>query len=322
MNIYGRLYSAYCRILKNLFPSYWKKKCEADEIVKRKNPRKWFEYCYRKSFGRKFDWENPKTLIEKQRWIMFNTDISKWTILADKYAVRSYIEEKGYGDMLIPLYGKWDSAEDIDFSNLPNDGFVLKTNHGSHDYMIIEDKSNVDLDSIKEFYREHLQTEFGIDSSEIHYWKIPHCVIAEKLMKQDGNLSSSLIDYKFYVFHGKPVVCAVFFNRSYSDNTSSFQLYDMDWVLKDVTKGHVPIDIPRPKTYDKMLQFCNDMCSEFPFVRMDFYEIGGKLYFGEFTFTPCALTAASQVFNPLRMKEWGKLMDLSIYGKSKESFSC
>ena len=313
MNIYGRLYSLYTKILKSCFPVRWREMCAAEERIKRENPKKWFEHRYRISFGHKFDWSNPKTLIEKQRWIMFNTDISKWSILADKYAVRQYIEDKGYGDMLIPLYGRWEEADNIDITNLPEDGFVLKTNHGSHDYMIIEDKNKADINIIRAFYKEHLNKEYGISSTEIQYWRIPHCVIAEKLMKQDGNISSSLIDYKFYVFHGVPEVCAVFFDRSYSDNTSSYQLYDMQWKLKDVTKGHTPIDIPKPVTFDRMLKFCHEMCSEFPFVRMDFYEIGGKLYFGEFTFTPCALTAASQVFNPKRMVEWGKLMDLSIY---------
>lgn len=315
MNIYGKLYSLYIKLLRLFFPKLWEQRCEQEEYTKRNNPKAWFEHRYRISFGHKFDWKKPKTLIEKQRWIMFNTDISKWSLLADKLAVRKYIEDMGYGDMLIPLYGKWDKADDIEFSGLPNDGFVLKTNHGSHDYMIIENKKDVNIESIKKNYREHLNKEYGIDSSEIQYWSIPHCVIAEKLMKQDGNISSSLIDYKFYVFHGKPEVCAVFFDRSYSNNTSSFQLYDMNWNLKDVTKGHQPIQIPRPKTFERMLEFCNVICAEFPFVRMDFYEIEGKLYFGEFTFTPCALTAASQVFSPERMVEWGKLMNLSQYLK-------
>lgn len=302
------------KVVSTLFPKYWEKHQINKEKEILKDPKKWFEKSYRKMFGKSFDWNHPRTLIDKQRWLMFNTDISKWTLLADKFAVREYVSKLGYADNLIPLLAKWDKAEDIDFSSLPNE-FVLKTNHGSHDYMVISDKSKVYIDKVRNFYKEHLAIQYGIESCEIQYWNIKPCVIAEKLMRQDGNFSKTLVDYKFYVFHGIPDVCAVFFNRDYKENSSSYQLYDMNWVLKDVSNGHEPIDIPRPKTLDQMIGFCSKACKEFPFVRMDFYEIEGKMYVGEFTFTPCALTPASQVFNKERMLEWGEKMDLSGFKK-------
>lgn len=282
-----------------------------------KNPIKWFEVLYENQYGKKFDWENPSSLVDKQRWIMFNTDISKWKLLADKYAVRRVLEEKGYGDTLIPLLGMWQSAEEIDFSNLPNE-FVLKTNSGSHDYMIIEDKNQCDIKKIRSFYKECLSKDYGIESCEMQYWGMPKCIIAEKKMTQDGEISSSLIDYKFYTFYGKPEVCAVFFDRQSDSNASTYQLYDLNWNLMDHTKNSCVVSIPRPRNLDRMIEFCNNMCEEFPFVRMDFYEIEGKMYFGEFTFTPCALTPASQVFDKQRMAKWGELMDLSAYAEKRK----
>lgn len=312
----NKLQRRYERFLKKSFPGYWGNIQSKREELMRNNPKKWFEISYKKMFGKSFDWENPSTLIDKQRWLMFNTDITKWSILADKYAVREYLTKLGYEDNLIPLLAKWDRAEDIDLSILP-DEFVLKTNNGSHDYMVVTDKSKVDISHVRSFYKEHMAIEYGIASSEIHYWNIKPCVIAEKMMRQDGNISKSLVDYKFYVFHGIPDVCAVFFDRDYEINSSTYQLYDMEWELMDVSKGHKPVNIPKPATLKQMIRFCNDVCREFPFVRMDFYEIEGKMYIGEFTFTPCALTPSSQVFNKKRMLKWGKKMDLSAYQNKK-----
>ena len=183
------------------------------EIICHHFPRIWFEILYKRQYGHRFNWNNPQDLIEKQRWIQFKTDISEWTRLADKYRVREYIEEKGYGDILVPLLGKWDNAYNIDFNKLP-DSFILKTNHGYGEVIIVKNKTNVAVNSIRTDMDNYLHTPFGYGGAETHYLKIKPCIIAEELLVQDGEVpSSSLIDYKFYTFHGQPKYCAVFFNR-------------------------------------------------------------------------------------------------------------
>ena len=142
------------------------------------NPKKWAEKLYKKNFGRPIDWKNPTEFNEKIRWMQFNTDTSEWSLLADKYRVREYISSKGYGHILIKLYGKWDKAEDIDFTSLPN-SFILKTNHGSGEIIVVKDKSKANLEKIRIKMKNYLNTPFGIWSYEPHYLKIKPCIIAE-----------------------------------------------------------------------------------------------------------------------------------------------
>lgn len=294
-----------------LYPLLWIYRKEQYRRYSMMSPKRLAEILHRKYFKRNIDWENPRDLNEKIRWMQFYTDTSEWSRLADKYAVREYIQEKGYGDILVKLYGKWDKAEDIDFDSLPN-SFILKTNHGSGEIIAIEDKQNVDLEKVRRKMQKYLETPFGVISAEPHYLKIKPCIIAEELLIQDGNISSSLIDYKFFCFHGKPVACGVFYDRDMKTHRNGMTPYDMEWNKhEEWRKENLTAsfkDIPCPVTFERMKQACHDLASQFPFVRMDFYEVNGHLYFGEFTFTPAALNGGS--FTQERMIEWGNLLKL------------
>lgn len=251
---------------------------------------------YKKIFGRSINWEHPTEMNEKIRWMQFYTDTSRWTELADKYKVREFLIEKGYGDILIPLLGIWNDAREIDFTKLP-DSFVLKTNHGCGDVFVIKDKSTADLKKICRKIQYYLRTPFGYANAEHHYLGIPPCIIAEKLLLNDSSFSSSMVDYKFYCVGGEPYCCAVFYDRDPVTHHTNSTFYDMQWKRHDEWRAsHIvtpPKDIPCPTTLDHMIQACRDLASEFPFVRLDFYESQGKLYFGEFTFTPAALSGGS-----------------------------
>ena len=251
---------------------------------------------YKKIFGRSINWEHPTEMNEKIRWMQFYTDTSRWTELADKYKVREFLIEKGYGDILIPLLGMWNDAREIDFTKLP-DSFVLKTNHGCGDVFVIKDKSTADLKKICRKIQYYLRTPFGYANAEHHYLGIPPCIIAEKLLLNDSSFSYSMVDYKFYCVGGEPYCCAVFYDRDPATHHTNSTFYDMQWKRHDEWRAsHIvtpPKDIPCPTTLDHMIQACRDLASEFPFVRLDFYESQGKLYFGEFTFTPAALSGGS-----------------------------
>lgn len=287
-----------------LYPFYTLYK-EFQYIYAKNNPQKWADKLYKKNFGRTINWKTPIEFNEKIRWIQFNTDTSEWSLLADKYRVRDYIKSKGYEHILIKLYGKWDKAEDIDFNTLPN-SFVLKTNHGYGEIIIVKDKSKTNLENIREKIKNHLKTPFGIWTSEPHYLKIKPCIIAEELLIQDNRLSSSLIDYKFYCFNGIPDTCGVFYDRNVETHENAMTPYDMEWKKHEEWKKDEILtpckDIPKPLTLELMKQACKDLASQFAFVRMDFYEVKGKLYFGEFTFTPAALSGGS--INNKKYQEW------------------
>lgn len=256
-------------------------------------PKQLIEYRFKGVYNRKFDWNNPQTFDEKVNWSKLMADTTEWPHLADKYAVRKFVEEKGYADSLVTLYGKWDKVEDIDWSKLP-DRFVMKVNNGSGDIIICKDKAHLNIEECKRHFSKLLKKKFGYDMGELHYNKIKPCIIAEELLDAECQAfkSSSLIDYKIFSYDGKPAYIWVSFNRT--PHTLDVAVYDTDWKFHPEysrTTEHFRLynhELPRPASLDKMLEMASTLSKGFPFVRVDLYEVGNTPYFGEMTFTPGA----------------------------------
>lgn len=142
-----------------------------------------------------------------------------------------------------------------------------------------------------------MNTPFGHESAETQYFNIPRKIIAEELLPITSGFSNSMVDYKFYCINGEPMVCAVFFNRDPKTHKTWSSFYDMNWLRhpewrrEDIGGGQR--DIPCPATFEKMKKACKKLCKDMPFCRLDFYEANGKLYFGEFTFTPATCAGGS-----------------------------
>lgn len=263
-------------------------------------------------FGRKANMKNPQTLNEKILWLEFHTDTSRWTELADKYGVRNYIEQIGLGHTLVKLYGKYDRADEIDFDTLPS-SFVIKTNNGSGQVWVVEDKSKLDIAAtIREFNRQ-LDLPFGITSAEPHYRRIKPCIIIEEYLQADNPVSSSLIDYKIWCFNGKP--CCVFTgcNRDVKKHKVEFGLYDAkDWTswnhfISPSFKNNTVV--PKPELLEQMKEYASLIAREFPQVRVDFYEVNHKIYFGELTFTSNG--GLMSYFTPECLLELGNRLNIS-----------
>lgn len=248
---------------------------------------------FRRAFGKWIDWKNPRDINEKIQWIKFNTDTSKWIQLADKYTVRQYIQDMGLYDMLIPLIGKWEKAEDINWKSLPQQ-FVMKMNNGSGDALICTDKSKLDTAKWTKTFAQLLKHKFGTNLGEPHYNKMPPCIIAEQLMdcSKQAFPSTSLIDYKIWSFNGKPEYIWTCYNRT--KESCTVLTFDKDWTPHpefSVSETHYVLSaqtLPRPASLDKMLEAAALLSKGFPVVRIDFYEVNGKAYFGELTFTSAA----------------------------------
>ena len=254
------------------------------------SPKLISSWVFRYKFGRFINWNNPQDLNEKINWLKFNTDTEQWTRLADKYAVREFVEQCGLKDLLVKLYGVWDDADNIDFESLPQQ-FVLKSNNGSGDIIIVKDKSKEDLEQLRKRCAKMLKTNYGVVLSETHYYKIPRKIIAEELLdatKQSAQ-SKSLIDYKIWCFNGKPYCVLTVANRE--SGTCELDSFDINWNHQRemmTYAGHIKhptLLVPRPTSLDKMLEAATIMSKGHPQVRVDFYEIDGKPYFGELTFT-------------------------------------
>lgn len=261
------------------------------------------------------NFKQPKDINEKINWQKFYGDTSRWSELADKYAVRKHIENMGLKDHLINLLGKWDHPENIDWDKLPNQ-FILKGNAGSGDSFICRDKSKIDKNEVIHFFSKEQKRTFGLVSAEPHYAKIKPCIIAEELLDSSTQPcnSSSLIDYKIWCFNGKPLYVWCCSNRtSHSVNVG---LYDMNWIYhpkKSVFSNHykeAEILIPRPICFEKMKEIASLLSLGFPQVRIDLYEVNGRVYFGEYTFSSYA--GFMNYFSHDFLNELGQLTILPI----------
>ena len=286
-------------LLKSLFGKYG-----------RKLPDKLFlSLYYRLKIGRKLNWQNPKSFNEKIQWLKLYNRIPEYTKYVDKYKVREYIAKTIGEKYLIPLLGVWDNPDEIDFNRLPNQ-FVLKCNHNSGGLCVCKDKSSFDIEEAKAKLRKSLKMDYYLKFREWPYKDVPRKIIAEKYMVDNTELSS-LRDYKFMCFDGK-VKCSFVCSDRNTKKGLHVTFFDTDWNVLPFER-HYPArkdGLPKPKNYDEMVILAEKLSNSIPFVRVDFYEINGKVYFGELTFYP---GSGFEEFTPYSADEWlGSFIKLPI----------
>lgn len=279
------------------------------EFIKRYWVKKYSEYLYRIQLGKEINWKNPIDLNEKINWLAFHTDTSEWTRLSDKFLVREFIKKRGCGDILIPLIGKWNSLDEVEWATLP-DNYVLKTNCGSGDTTIIrESKQTKPTDVTLSRIHFALKNRFGLETAEPHYLRIEPCIIAEQLLQtKDG---SSITDYKIWCFNGKPYCFFVCSNRDVVNHTVDFNYYDLEWKRHDekmAVSYKNTAEVSMPRNIEKLLHYASILSKGFPQVRVDLYEVEDKIYFGEMTFT--SLEARMKCFTQDTLNEMGKMIIL------------
>lgn len=236
---------------------------------------------YRYATGETLDLEHPKTFNEKIQWMKLYDSTPMKTRLADKYLVRDWVAEQIGEEHLIPLLGVWDSFDEIDFDQLPNQ-FVLKANHGSGWNIIVTNKNQLDKKDAKEKMDQWMKENYGLRPGlELHYMNIPPKIIAEEFIQN----MDDLYDYKFFCFHGKVESIQVVSGRN-SEAVETF--YDINWKTLDYTSVNSPRAgiLEPPKSWGEMVHIAEKLSTKFPHVRVDLYEIDGTIYFGEMTFTP------------------------------------
>jgi len=264
-------------------------------------------------FHKRIDLDNPKNLNEKIQYLSLRTDTSAWTRLTDKYLVRDYVKECGLEETLVPLLGKWDSADDIDFESLPS-RFILKTTHGSGDSIIVNDKSCCNIDEIRSSIRKTLKETYGLSEGNPHYSRIKPAVVAEELLENDevsARYSTSLIDYKIWCFNGKAYYIWTCTDRT--KHGTRVMTYDKEWnahpeysvFTSHYMRGET---IPKPDGLDRMLNIAEALAKPFPVVRVDLYNLQGKVYFGEMTFT--SLGGLMDFYSNDFLNYTGSLIDL------------
>ena len=254
---------------------------------------------------KKLNLKNPQTFNEKIQWLKLYYYPKNPLVVngSDKYAVREYITAKGYGDKLVPLLGVWDRAEDIDWDKLP-DRFVLKCNHGCAYNIVVSDKSKLDKAATIKQLNEWLKEDFSAFNIEIHYSEIKrHVITCEEF------LGENITDYKFFCFNGEPH-CIYVSTDLIHDRQAQIGFFYLDGKKMPLHRDDYT-DIPEvtlPSFYDEMKKASEDLCKDFPFVRVDFFIANNTWYFAELTFTP---GAGMMPFNAEKYDgEWGKMLKL------------
>lgn len=246
---------------------------------------KYEKYKFYKAQGYKLNLRNPKTFNEKIVYKKLNDDNPLIPIIVDKYEVRNYIKEligeERANEILIPLLHVTNNPNDIPFNDLP-DKFIVKSNHGSGQIMIITPENNKSKKEIINKCYEWLNEPYKNLERLWFVSKINRKILIEKLLiDSSGNIPK---DYKFHVFNGKCELVHVIFDK-YNNNSTKKSFYDRKWNKLNVVKGRFEQgdEVDKPNNSERMFLLAEELGQEFDFIRVDLYEIDSKIYFGELT---------------------------------------
>lgn len=287
-----------------------------ENLIATRNPRRfkflpdktYLSIKYKWIFKTEIDWRCPKTFNEKLQWLKLYDRNPMYTVMVDKYAVKKYVSSIIGSQYIIPTIGVWDKFDDIDFDELPS-RFVLKCTHDSGGLVICSNKEQLDILLAKEKLENSLRTNYYWSGREWPYKNVKPRIIAEQY------IGDNLLDYKLFCFNGKPRLTLVCSER-FSKGGLKEDFYDELWNHLNIQrKSHcnANLPIPEPKQYELMKLLAGKLSSRMTFARIDFYEINGKVYFGEITLYPAS---GFEGFIPkdwdLRLGEWIKLPLLNL----------
>jgi hypothetical protein len=256
--------------------------------------------------------KNPKTYSAKIQWLKLYGALDRYAPYVDKHEVRGYVAKTIGPEYLVPMIGVWRDFDDIPFSEVP-DRFVLKATHGQGYNFICRDKSALEVPALRLTAMSWMSENFYRREREPQYRDILPQLIVESYLEDD---SGALRDYKFPCFNGVPYLVQVLGDRA-RGTTENF--YDLDWNQLQVQESGFPNSlkaIPKPAALHEMIGLAAKLSSRFPFVRVDFYYVDGRIYFGELTFTPASgiISYRPRSFD----REVGRMMDLSGFSDLSE----
>lgn len=285
-----------------------------DIYRKHSNPEKVLKKMFKTNIGYELDLNNPKTFNEKLQWLKLYNHNDVYTTMVDKYAVKEYVADKIGKKYIIPTLGVWNHFDEIDFNKLPK-RFVLKCTHDCGSVILVKDKYFLDKAATKNKLESALRHNYYYSCYEWPYKNVPPKIIAETFMIDVNNtktLDDDLTDYKFMCFHGE-VKCIFTCTQRRSVDGLHVTFFDRDWNQLPFERHYPAAElgtIPKPKNLELMKALAERLSEHIPFVRVDFYEINGMVYFGELTFFP---GAGFEEFSPVKydylLGSWIKLPD-------------
>lgn len=284
-----------------LYNGYW------EFVARLMTDEAYLKFIYKLRFHRELDLQNPQSFNEKMNWLKLYDRNPLYTQLADKYSVKQIVAEKIGAEYVVPNYGVWDKFDDIDFESLPNK-FVLKATGDSSGANICADKTTFDQKKARKRLNHSMRTNYYYRTREWPYKDIKPQIIADMLL--DEGTGHELRDYKFWCFNGNPKV--MYFTNKGSYITENF--YDMEFnPILDINHGfpRMQPEFEKPVCFDEMKTLATTLSKDIPFVRIDFFYVGGKVYFGEFTFYDWAGLYPFKTYDmDLRIGRWLKLPNI------------
>lgn len=272
------------------------------------------QYRYYYTFNKKLDLNNPKTFNEKLQWLKIYDRKKEYSLMVDKYEAKKYVSEIIGEEYIIPTIGVYNSWKDIDFEKLPSQ-FVIKCTHDSGGLIIVKDKDKLNIEEARKKINKSLNTNYYYSGREWPYKNVKPRIIIEKYM--EDKQTKELRDYKFFCFNGRVECFKIDFDRQIEHHAN---YYDKEGnILKFGEESFPPCfekKLSMPINLNKMISLAEKLSKGFPFLRVDFYEMNGKVYFGELTFYPAS------GFGKFTDEEWdrklGDFIDLGLVKKNEK----
>ena len=247
--------------------------------------------------GKRLNLKNPKTFNEKLQWLKLYDRKKIYTTLVDKFAVKKYVADKIGEQYVIPTLGVWENFDDVDFTVLPN-RFVMKCTHDSGGIVICKDRNDLDMKKVRNKIMKSMRRNYYKSYREWPYKNVRPRIIVEEYM--EDSKTKELRDYKFFCFDG--VVQAMFIasDRQNEREDTKFDFFDKNFNHLALTNGHPNASVlpNKPEKFDEMIHLCELLSKGIPQVRVDFYEVDSKVFFGEMTF------AHWGGFTPFQPSDW------------------
>lgn len=285
------------------------------DFIKAISKTQYVKWQYKYITHHKLNLKNPVRYTEKLQYLrLFVYPYDKEVIrCASRATVRDYVKEKGFADTLIPIYGLYDDFDEIDFTKL-TPPYVLKCTHACAFNYIVRDSNDLnDLSQLRKKFKKWLRTNYGKKTVELHYSPIKPQIIIEKYI---GDIKELPIEYKIHVFNG--VAKSLYVVTGRGKDIRYNNLY-IDWKEFDGSQFNGwkkrEEGVKQPDNFQQMVQMAEELAKPFPFVRIDLYNIAGKIYFSEMTFTPAKGTL---ILDDDKVDfEMGKWLNIEKYINSK-----
>lgn len=247
-----------------------------------KNEGLYLRLKYWRTMGAVLHLSHPRLYSEKLQWLKLHYRRNIMSVLVDKASVKDYVSHIVGSDYVIPTIGIWDNVSDIPWESLP-DSFVLKCTHDSGGVIVCKDKRTLNIEKAKQLLTQRMSSSYYEQNKEWPYKNVKPRIICEQYI---GDGQCSINDYKWFCFNGVPKLLFIATDRDDDTTETKFDFFDMSFNHLDIINGHPcsSVEINKPVGFEEMKKIAGRLSQGFPHVRIDLYDVAGKVYFGEYTF--------------------------------------